>query len=114
MASIFGWIFATQALRSAAVAVRESAAKGVSAASDARSIGRRVRDVMRQILPQISSVAEWALLAHERRFSPPPPPIGVHFFIRPVLGPLWYLQNGWRYRPNDGTQMSEICGRVKP
>jgi len=37
-----------------------------------------------------------------------------HFFIHPVLGPLWYQQDGWSCQPNDGTQMGEICGRVKP
>jgi hypothetical protein len=35
-----------------------------------------------------------------------------HFFVHPVLGPLWYQQNGWACHPDDGTQLGEICGRV--
>lgn len=37
-----------------------------------------------------------------------------HFFTHPVLGPLWYQKTGWACDPNAGTQMGEICARVKP
>ena len=35
------------------------------------------------------------------------------FFEHPVLGPLWYQENGWSCRP-DGTPIGQLCGRLKP
>jgi len=37
-----------------------------------------------------------------------------HFVSHPVLGPLWYQKTGWSCKPDDGTAMGEICGRVTP
>lgn len=37
-----------------------------------------------------------------------------HFYVHPTLGPLWYQTKGWSCRPNDGTVVGEICGRLKP
>jgi hypothetical protein len=36
------------------------------------------------------------------------------YYEHPVLGPLWYQDRGWKCRPEDGTRMGEICGRVMP
>jgi hypothetical protein len=37
-----------------------------------------------------------------------------HFVDHPVLGPLWYQSRGWTCKPDDGTPVGEICGRVMP